>query len=281
MTTPAPTKKTASADARYSAPALEKGLDILEVLSKTPQGYTLNELSQVLGRSVNEIFRMVSTLHQRNYIHINDRDRYALTLKLFTLAHEQEPIKSLIKEALPLLAELSERSMQSSHLALYQNGRVMITAQNDSPERWSFGLKTGAQIGLTDTSSGHVLLAFADDLARARMLNHHVRIDGEIAHEPEALTKILNAVRQQGYATMPSIQIQGVTNIAMPVFGVAGKIHAAINVPHIARIDGLRRPNVEQIITILRDITLRLGLRIGYIPSVDGPQAVTASATKD
>jgi len=30
---------------RYTAPALEKGLDILDVLVDTAEGYTLNELS--------------------------------------------------------------------------------------------------------------------------------------------------------------------------------------------------------------------------------------------
>jgi len=50
---------------RYTAPALEKGLDILDVLVDTAEGYTLNELSVKLGRTVSEIFRMVVTLERR------------------------------------------------------------------------------------------------------------------------------------------------------------------------------------------------------------------------
>lgn len=249
---------------RYSAPALEKGLDILEALSTSNQGYSLNELSLQLKRSVNEIFRMVSTLHHREYIQISDNDRYTLTLKMFELAHRQDPIKTLIQEAIPLLTELAERSMQSCHLALYQNGRVIVMAQCDSPERWSFGLKTGALIGLTDTSSGHVLLAFSDEITRARMLNHHVKVDGEVIYDPGQLFSILETVHAQGYATMPSAQIMGVTNIAMPVRGLGGKVCAAINVPHIARIDGLRRPDPEQIKNNLLDITTRLSKKLGF-----------------
>ncbi|TGV05927.1 IclR family transcriptional regulator [Alcaligenaceae bacterium 429] len=256
---------------RYHAPALEKGLDILEVLSQSPHGYTLSELSHVLNRGVNEIFRMVSTLHQRGYIQVSDSDRYVLTLKLFELSHQQEPAKSIIKEALPLLTELAERSMQSCHLALYQNGRVIIVAQQDSPERWSFGLKMGALIGLTDTSSGHVLLAFADEVTRVRMLNHHIRIDGENQMDPGQLFDLLHTIRQQGYATMPSAQIDGVTNIAMPVLGLENKVLAAINVPHVSRIDGLQRPTATQIASILADISLRLSQRMGY----SGPHCYT------
>ena len=115
--------------ARYSAPALEKGLDILEALSASAQGYTLNQLSQVLGRNVNEIFRMVVTLQHRGYIQTDENDRYTLTLKMFTLANRQPPLKSLVSAALPLLQELAERTRQSAHLAIYQNGRVVVVAQ--------------------------------------------------------------------------------------------------------------------------------------------------------
>src|SRR5690606_8077140 len=249
---------------RYSAPALHKGLDIIEALSDAPQGYTLNQLSEVLGKTVHEIFRMVTTLLEREYIQIDEYNRYSLSLKLFGIVHKQEPVNTLIKESIPLLAELSARSMQSSHLAIYQNGRVIIVTQQESPERWSFGLKTGVFLGLTDTSSGHTLLAFADDVTRARMLNHHVKVEGEVDIDPGQLFAVLEDVREKGYATMSSVQIGGVTNIAVPVFGLNGQIHAAINVPYIARIDGMRRPDVDQIIQVLLDISARLSKKMGF-----------------
>ena len=59
---------TDASKARYAAPALDKGLDILELLSKSEQMLTLNQISKQLGRSVNEIFRMVVTLEQRGYL---------------------------------------------------------------------------------------------------------------------------------------------------------------------------------------------------------------------
>src|SRR4051794_29972127 len=109
-TTPKQTEKAELGTVRYSAPALEKGLDILEALSESLEACTLNELSQILGRSVNEIFRMVVTLQRRGYILADQHDRYALTLKMFRLAHRHQPIQSLLSEALPLLHELSERA---------------------------------------------------------------------------------------------------------------------------------------------------------------------------
>jgi hypothetical protein len=56
-------KVTASSTSeKYAAPALDKGLDILEVLADAAQGMTLNGIAKVLNRTTSEIFRMVVTL---------------------------------------------------------------------------------------------------------------------------------------------------------------------------------------------------------------------------
>lgn len=249
--------------ARYAAPALEKGLDILEILSDTTEGYTLNQLAQQLGRGVSQIFRMVVTLQRRGYIQADQNDRYTLTLQLFQLAHRHPPIKRLSQMALPFLHELAQRAQQSCHLAVYEQGRVVVLAQVDSPERWSFGLKTGSLMGLTDTSSGHILLAYRDEIERARMLNSHAAVDGERHMDPGQLLSMLADVRVRGYSLMRSIQISGVTNIAFPVYGPGHKVVAAINVPHIARIDGAPRPTIEQVQAAQADICERLSRQLG------------------
>ena len=43
---------------RYAAPALEKGLDLLEALAEAPGGLGQRELAERVNRSVGEVFRM-------------------------------------------------------------------------------------------------------------------------------------------------------------------------------------------------------------------------------
>ncbi|QNK70169.1 IclR family transcriptional regulator [Variovorax sp. PAMC26660] len=248
---------------RYSAPALEKGLDILEVLADSVAGCTLNELAQKVGRKVSEIFRMAVTLQRRGYVQVDENDRYTLTLRMFELAHRQQPLKSLVSVALPLLRELANRARQSCHLAMYQGGRVVVIAQVESPERWSFGLKVGVVMGLTDTSSGHVLLAFRDEIDRARMLRAHIGVEGELDMDPGELFSILQEVRARGYSAMPSKQTRGITNIAFPVMGVADHVIASINVPYIERIDQKAGPDVTQVQEIAGNIAARLSALMG------------------
>lgn len=248
---------------RYAAPALEKGLDILEALADSATGYTLNELAQKVGRKVSEIFRMAVTLQRRGYVQVDENDRYTLTLRMFELAHRQQPLKSLVSAALPLLRELANRARQSCHLTMYQGGRVVVIAQVESPERWSFGLKVGVVMGLTDTSSGHVLLAFRDEIDRARMLRAHIGVEGELDMDPGELFSILQEVRERGYSAMPSKQTRGITNIAFPVMGAADHVIASINVPYIERIDQKSAPDVVQVRGIVGNISARLSALMG------------------
>jgi len=261
--TTAPAPATDADKLRYNAPALDKGLDILEVLSVSAHGYTLSQLAKVLGRSVNQIFRMVLVLQRRGYIQADAGDRYTLGLKLFRLAHRQPPLKRLLQTALPLLGELAERARQSCHLAVYQEGRVVVVAQADNPERWSFGLKVGAVMGLTDTSSGHVLLAWQSEAERARMLARHIKVEGELDIDPGHLLARLDEVRRHDCALMPSGQIQGVTNIAFPVWGAGKRVVAALNVPYIARIDSAPGPTVAEVKHMQTDICARLSVLLG------------------
>ena len=68
---------------RYRAPALDKGLDMLELLAGVDGGLTQAEIAKQLGRSHNELYRMLDTLVRRGYVARIDGDRFALTLKLF------------------------------------------------------------------------------------------------------------------------------------------------------------------------------------------------------
>ena len=53
---------------RYRAPALDKGLDILELLAEHPDGLTRAEIVKELGRGPSEIYRMLERLVARQYV---------------------------------------------------------------------------------------------------------------------------------------------------------------------------------------------------------------------
>src|SRR6187455_2646384 len=93
----------ASRTSRYRAPALEKGLDVIELLAAEKSPLNLSAISQRLGRSSGELFRMLQVLEFKGFITTSDSGAgYVLTNKLFALAMAQAPVSSLVETALPI-----------------------------------------------------------------------------------------------------------------------------------------------------------------------------------
>ena len=82
---------------KYRAPALDKGLDILEFLAASSVGLTQAEIAKGLGRGPNEIYRMLDTLVRRNYVtRTPDGDKYMLSLRLLVIANMHPPRRRLL-----------------------------------------------------------------------------------------------------------------------------------------------------------------------------------------
>ena len=236
-----------SADERYRAPALDKGLDILELLSQQPQGLTRAEIVKEMDRSASEIYRMLERLVVRQYVTRSlSGDRYALSLKLFALANRHPPLNRLINQALPVMDEFARLAEQSCHMGVYDRGNVLITAQINSPRGWSFSLHRGARVGLMDTASGHVLLAFSEAADMQRMRTEHTAVDGEVPITEAKLQATLDGIRKLGYLERDSQQSFGVVDISFPILGPDNYALAALTCPYIRRIDTHIGPDLQQ-----------------------------------
>jgi len=243
----------------YRAPALDKGLDILELLATQPQGLTRAQIVKDMARSPNEIYRMLERLVARQYVTRSaSGDRYALSLKLFAMAHAHPPLNRLVNQALPVMDDFARRAGQSCHMGVYDRGNVLIAAQINSPRGWSFSVQRGARIGLLDTASGHMLLAYADAESRQRMLAEHRPLDGEVPVTAEGLAQILAAIRQQGYVERDSAQSFGVVDISFPVLGPDNTALATLTCPYIHRIDRHAEPDLATVRACLHEASLAL-----------------------
>ena len=241
---------------RYRAPALDKGLDILELLSRIDGGLTQAEIAKQLGKSPNEFYRMLDRLVRRGYVQRQEGDRFFLTLKLFGLAHFHAPVRRLVSFATPLMREFANRAEQACHLAVFDRGSVAIIAQQDSPTYWGISIRVGAQISLFNTGSGHILLAFRDDKQRQMMINEQQRRE-EDAAMPEDLAERLLLIRERGFETMDSLQTKGVHNISAPILALDGNALAALTCPYIQPVNG-KAPSYEQVISYVREAAAQI-----------------------
>src|SRR5688572_28702995 len=79
----------------YSAPALEKGMDIVELLADAEEGLTVSEISQRLKRRMSELFRIIVVMERRNWLHKDpETSRYSVTYHVLRLAHRGTPAQT-------------------------------------------------------------------------------------------------------------------------------------------------------------------------------------------
>ena len=248
----APRSATTDTQEKYRAPALDKGLDILELLARHHAALTRTEIERALQRSSSEIYRMLERLVARQYVRRSpEGDRYGLSLKLFSLAHHHPPLQRLVTQAMPLMRHFSAQAEQSCHLAVYDRGNMLILAQTSSPAAWGLHVRVGATVSLLDTGSGQVLLAFSPAAQRERMLHEHVEVQGEHPVQQAALLRLLDTIRKQGYRQRKSMQSLGVSDVSVPVLDHAGQAIAVLTTPYIQRIDRHEAPDLEQVRTLL------------------------------
>ena len=229
----------------YSAPALSKGLDILELMATEPEGLTLGDIAERLDRSKGEIFRMLAVLEQRDYIRSEaNSDKYALTLKLFEVAHQTSQVKLLTNAAIPVMRNLAKVIEQSCHLVIPSNGRGLVIAQQDNPGDRHFGVRLGSEVPLIDSCSGHIILGYSNVDEQAELLaNQPKQFQKSISKA--ALTTLTRRIQSKGYEKIKSIQVQGVLDIGYPIFDYSGHLIGALIVPYLEYLNNA--PKLKQI----------------------------------
>ncbi|PNU02235.1 IclR family transcriptional regulator [Novosphingobium guangzhouense] len=227
----------------YSAPALEKGIQILELFATEPRGLTISEIAQKLGRSISEVFRIIIVMERLGWLAKDPvNDRYAVTYRVLDVAFRATPAQTLSNVAAPVMYELSSGTNQSCHLVVGTGASATVIHRQENMGPVGFGIRLGTVVDLVTSCSGHVLLAFAAEDRRARALAGLAMPTDVRAR----LERRLDAVHLQGYEMQPSARTAGVTDISFPVFGFDGHVCAALTIPFLVTIDGSQKTGLDE-----------------------------------
>ena len=216
---------------KYRAPALDKGLGILEFLAHKTEPLNLTEVAAGVGYSKGEIFRMVQVLEERNYI-AHENGGYVLTNRLFLLGMERPPVKTLAEAALPVMHLLTEQTLQACHLAIVSGEMMVVIARAEPPGDLAFVVRVGHRLPFALSTSGTVLFAFQGDEARAYWLK--ALDEAGVQYMRKRFMKQANEIRTQGFARLPSDDVDAVTDLSAPILkdGVAV---GALTIPYVER----------------------------------------------
>jgi DNA-binding IclR family transcriptional regulator len=214
---------------RYRAPALEKGLDVIELLAAEKSPLNLSAISQRLGRSSGELFRMLQVLEFKGFITTAENGAgYVLTNKLFALAMTQAPVRSLVETALPIMRKLTHDIGQSCHIAVASEDQIVVITRIERPGDLGFSVRIGYRREIARATSGLVLFAYQSEDVRRTWLKR-CRLKGEAA---ESFIERANAVRERGHHEAASDFVRGIVDLSAPI--LRGDIAvAALTIPFV------------------------------------------------
>ena len=220
----------------YKAPALDKGLEILELLAGQALPLAMPEIAKRLGRSKTEIYRMLVVLEARGYIErgVHD-DRYQITGRLFELGMRNAPARNLHDAALPVMHDLAEKTMQSCHVGVVtSDDQVVIVARVESPSAVGFSVRVGHRVPILDSASGRIIFGWQRperQTAWAKALKAKINDKKAV----DAFVADAKAATQRGYLLEPSRVSEGIRDVGAPIYdGEALAAIASLTVPYVA-----------------------------------------------
>lgn len=247
--------------AQPGAPALEKGLDLLEALASESRGLSQKQLADRVGRSVSEIFRMLGVLERRGYV---TRDpvtgEYTLTLKLFRIASQFPPTERLLQAALPVMEELSRRVQLSSHLAVLHGEQFMVIARIEPEWLMGWSVKAGTVFPLTQQyPSAKVLVAYQHGVRRqqlAEVIARNDRVSGRKA------LAVLDRISSEGGNFSNADGYTRILAYSCPIVESSGRAVAALTVP-LVRQEKISAGEAARIATEIKKAASLVSEKIG------------------
>ncbi len=203
-----------------SSPGTDRTLDILEVLSQHPDGYTLTELVRATGLPQNSVFRIANALHARGYLHRRESDkRFILSNKLFDLGRPKVNEKSLVVCSYEALHWLRDETGETAQIMVRSGKKGVVLEQLGGRHAVKVMGEVGMQVPLYSCAPGKAILAWLPEIEFQNWLNSVTlkRFTESTHATPEDLRAELGRTRARGFATDLAEGLEGIHCVSAPI----------------------------------------------------------------
>lgn len=257
-------KKKPKAPREYSAPAVDRTLDVLEYMAKSPQPYGATELSRALKIPLNSVFRILKRLTEREYTTQDPASGgYQLSTKVFSLGMSLYTRYELRQRARTHLEWLSRETAETVQM-LVPRGDRMVVLDTISPEV-DFYLRVvpGSLAYFHGSAFGKAILAFEEEKRILEILPARLpELTPNTIQLRSEFIKGLEDTRRTGLAYDNEEYIMGIRCVGAPVFDVMDKAVAGLGITGlISTYEKGRMAIFEQLVL---ECARRVSVDIGY-----------------
>ena len=263
--------KTATEKNVTSIAAVDRALNIMELLYREKRLVGINEIASLLGEYPSTTHRIVTTLRRRGYVFQDpESSKYGLGYKVYMLGQSVEGTTSLLQLAKPYAVQIAAEFQETVNVGIRvrgesvsENGYRAITLLQERGGNRS--LRSTESLGepylCYYSGIGKVLMAFSPDYDEN--LIHRFQFEKHTKKSivtPEAYIEEMKKIREQGYAIDDEENEEGLYCIASPVLDGMGTAMMALSVSGFA--GHVRELNKECVVERLQQACREIGQKL-------------------
>lgn len=158
-------------DTDYMVPALQRGLNILQMFGARQRTLGMGEIAEQLGVSVSALYRIVHTLCEMGYLRKLGKNSYELGPQVVSDGFSYLTSRDLVDVGLPYLNALRDRTSLSCHLSIREQTDSLYLYRAFAAQRLSVNIPIGTRIPCHCTAMGRMLLTGLSEAELKSVLN--------------------------------------------------------------------------------------------------------------
>jgi len=248
----------------YTAPAVDRALDIMEFMAVHPQPFGATELARQLRLPLNSVFRILKRLTEREYTRQDPQSGgYQLSTRVFTLGMSLYTRFELRRSARPHLERLCRETEETCQLQVPQGDRMLVMDTVSPETEFYLRVVPGSLVHYHPNAYGKAVLAFMEAADVQTILPDRLpaMTRNTILLRSELMEQ-LTEVRRTGLAYDNEEYTAGIVCIGAPVFGVDGKAVAGLGTTCLLSTVDVERRSVFG--RLILDCAARISRDIGY-----------------
>jgi IclR family KDG regulon transcriptional repressor len=219
--------------------SLQAAFRILDELSNAHHPLGLTDLAALVGELKPRVYRHLSTMKRIGVVFQDARNgQYSLGGKLYSLGEAALEQFDLRFVAAPYLTRLRDQTRQTALLAVPGNGEPVVLSCVEYRDRLSISSRPGNRPPSHCSSQGRIALAFADEVARNRILGRKLTAYTQHSITDRLLIEArLDHIRERLFEDAVDEVRLGINALSAPVFrdneeliGIIGIIGTSVEI---------------------------------------------------
>ena len=221
---------------------LLRAIEILELLSRSKEGYTLTELSLIFDYPKSSVFDIIKTLVYKNMV-VEDNQtgitKYKIGLASFLIGSSYLNNIDIVNIAKSNLIDFANKMNATTFMAVLDENMVTYIYKYESENSIITTANVGTRKSLHCAALGKAMLAYKSE---------------------EEINKIIDKIRQRGYAKDDRENTLQQIAVAAPLFDHEGHVVAAISCVgfYESSID------LDDLGLLIKDVGKQISYKLGY-----------------